>query len=79
MSDNLREIKQRNHDDIMSALNNIAAEVDQLDGVIILALKKDGGQRMETSTMSGFQKAFLCQFLNAWMTKWFRIGETDAE
>lgn len=61
--------------DVREALQLMLQEADKLEGVMILGLTKEGGQMMQTSTMSGYQKGFLIQFATAWMSKWFDIGE----
>lgn len=48
---------------------------DNLECVVVLALDKDGNQILRTSSTSGEKKAFLFAFYQAWMTKWFQLGE----
>jgi len=61
----------------ISDVNDILKECldmsDGLQSVIVLGLFKDSSQMLRTSTMSAMEKAFLAQFLNAWMTQWFRL------
>jgi len=47
---------------------------DNLECVVVLALDKEGNQILRTSSTSGEKKAFLLSFYQAWMTKWFKIG-----
>lgn len=69
----IKVLEQKN--DVREALEEVLAYSDNLDGVIILGLKKDSGQALWTSTMSGMQKAFLASFLQAWIVKWFRLED----
>lgn len=48
---------------------------DHLECVVVLALDKDGNQILRTSSTSGEKKAFLMAFYQAWMTKWFKLGD----
>jgi hypothetical protein len=69
----IREIKRET--DVKETIEEVVSFADQLDGVILLYLYKDGSQGMRTSTLSGHQKSFLFAFFQAWMVKWFRLGD----
>jgi hypothetical protein len=53
---------------LKDAIDNLAPH---LQGVLVIGLGKNGEQYLRSSTMSGIEKAFLCQFLNYWMASWF--------
>jgi hypothetical protein len=57
--------------DVKETIEECLKISDSLDGVIILALNKEGQQLMSTSNMSMFQKLFLKAFLDAWSVNWF--------
>jgi hypothetical protein len=61
--------------DVNEALTETLNQVDGLDAVIILAIRKDGQQFMRTSTMSGYEKCFLKCFFDAWISKWFALED----
>jgi hypothetical protein len=68
---NIRIIESKT--DVAETIANFQADASRFDGVILLGIDKEGAQYLMTSTMSAMQKSFLCQFLNAWMVKWFRL------
>lgn len=59
--------------DVLETLSEIVKSAEDLECVMVVAIHNDGSQRLWTSSMSGYKKAFLVQFLNAWMTKWFNL------
>lgn len=61
--------------DIKETLNNIESEIEKLDCVMIVGLYKDGGQILEVSKSSGYEKTFMVQFANAWINNWFRLKD----
>jgi hypothetical protein len=63
--------------DVKDALELTLKEAPDLDCVLILGICKDGSQLLRSSTMSAMEKSFLCAFLNAWMTKWFRLSSDE--
>lgn len=66
-------VKLESKNDVHEVLANAVEIEKELDGVIVLGLKKDSSQLLLTSTMNAYEKSFLCQFLNAWMCKWFKL------
>ncbi len=63
--------------DVRETLNSVQEIAENLDGVIVMGLRKDGQQMLLSSTMNGMQKAFLVGFANAWMASWFGLGNTN--
>ena len=61
--------------DVRATLEDCLAQADGLDGVIVIALTKDTAPILRTSSMNAMKKAFLVQFLNAFMVKWFKLEE----
>lgn len=61
--------------DVAETLQKVLDEKGSLQAVIVVGLYKDGSPMLRTSTISGYQKAFLTLFLNAWMVKWFKLEE----
>jgi len=59
--------------DVKNVLQECLELSDGLSAVIVLGLFKDSSQMLRTSTMSAMEKAFLAQFLNAWMNQWFKL------
>lgn len=53
------------------ALKSALNRAKDFDGVIIIALNKDGTQWLTTSMMSMHQKAFLISFAQSWVLRWF--------
>jgi hypothetical protein len=47
------------------------ADAGLVDGVIVIALNKDGSQQMIMSRMSMHEKSFLLSFAQAWLYRWF--------
>lgn len=70
---NIIEIKKES--DVNTAIQEFMDRSDNFEGVMLMAINKDSSQFITTSTMSGMQKAFLVQFVNAWMNSWFRVSE----
>jgi hypothetical protein len=46
------------------------------DVVLILAIDKNGGQHLIGSDCSHMERTFLHSFFNAWVLKWFRLGDS---
>jgi hypothetical protein len=44
---------------------------DRFEGVIAIALNKDGSQFLMSSTMSMLTKTFLVNFAFSWVMEWF--------
>lgn len=73
--DNLKLFKKES--DVKEVLDAVRLNAHEFDGVIVLALRKNSTQELFTSTMSMYEKVFLAAFLQAWVNKWFRIGEDN--
>ena len=67
-------ISNQKDQSVREALDEALAKSDTFEGVIILAIKKDGSQWLTTSFMSGYQKSFLLAFFQALMTSWFKLS-----
>lgn len=68
MSVQVLEIKT----DVRRVLEECLQRSDELDGVIVLGIKKCcGGQILETSTMSAMEKTYLHSFLGWFLAKHF--------
>lgn len=52
-------------------LKEVLAEAHDLDGVVVIALRKDGTQFLNSSRMSFYEKTFLKCFWDAWVLRWF--------
>ncbi len=48
-------------------LIEMLAREEHLDGVIVIALNKDGTQFLSTSRMSGYEKGHLIMFALSWL------------
>lgn len=60
--------------DVRETIETMLKNSDNFQAVVILALDKDGSQQILSSSMNAMEKAFLCQFHNAWMNKWFTFS-----
>ena len=67
----VEELKTDRSLDVREALDIVHKQSDQIDAVVILCLRKDGSQMLQTSNCTGREKAFLLQYFQAWMGKWF--------
>lgn len=56
---------------VEEVLAEVFEEADSLKGVMIIGLYKDGSQMLRTSRISGYEKAYLVQFVNAYMASHF--------
>lgn len=56
---------------IEEVLNDVMEQKQSLRGIIILGLYDDGSQMLRTSRLSGYEKAYLVQFMNAYMASHF--------
>lgn len=62
--------------DVRTVLEECLEMADGLDSVVVLGLTKvDRCQVLRTSSMSAADKAFLSQFLNAYVIKWFKLED----
>jgi hypothetical protein len=71
---NLRELKAP-ETDVKETLEKALAQAEGFEGVVVIALTKDGKQWLRGSSMTAMQKAFLLQFHQAVMTKWFALED----
>lgn len=69
----MKVVELPNDNSVEEALTYIAERGDKIKGVMIISLNKDGSQYMVTSKMSTYERAFLTQFANATMLKWFDV------
>ena len=60
--------------EIKEVLAEVGEMAESLDCVIVLGLFKDSSQLLRTTSISGMEKAFLCQFFSAWMNNWFEFS-----
>ena len=60
---------------VTSTLEDAVKMAEELDGVVVLGLKRDGTQVLLTSNFSAMGKALLLAFFQAWMTRWFSLGD----
>lgn len=68
----MKVLEFRQNTDVRETLQYSLSQADELDGVIVLKLYKDGSPGIDGSTMSGYQKAYLVSFLQSWFfTTWF--------
>lgn len=56
---------------VKECLNEMLDRADHLEGVIVVALNKDGTQFLSTSAMSHESKCFLKCFFDAYVAQWF--------
>lgn len=61
--------------DVKEVLADAMEWADGMKCIMVVGINKDGQQVLRTSTMNGYEKAFLVQFLNAYMTQWFNLEE----
>lgn len=73
MSGNIREIPKTDGE-VGEVLDQVKAMAKDIDCLMIVAIDSKGAQHLWTSNTSGYKKAFMLQFLQAWMVKWFNIG-----
>lgn len=66
-------IKLEFETDVKQTIEAFLKNSDQFSSVILLGLDKECRQHLMTSSCSGQEKAFMTQFLNAWMNKWFEL------
>lgn len=61
--------------DVRETLEEALKMADDLSCVVVLGLTKDRAQILRTSTCAAADKAFLLCFFQAWMSKWFKLGD----
>lgn len=67
---NIRELPKPDPQ-VKETLQEVLDHVDDIEGVIVLVLNKDGKQELVTSSMNMPDKCFLKAFFDAWTAKWF--------
>ena len=72
---NLKIIEEKS--DVKEVLSEVIGDSENIECVMVIYLTKDGNQHLKTSSANGYKKAYLVQFLNAWMNNWFSIGSED--
>ena len=55
-------------------LKEMQTRAEHFEGVICIALNKDGSQFLMSSRMRGREKAFLIAFAQSWVMDWFDEG-----
>ena len=69
---NIVEIKKK--DLVRPVVEEFLKEIDDVEVVMILALCKDGTQRVRCSMANMEQKSLLFTFFQAWIVSWFRLS-----
>lgn len=77
MTDNL--IKLNFDTDVEERLSEALKIANELQGVIIIGMFKEGGQYLCSSKMTGMEKSFLVQFANSWINSLFDFKNTFEE
>ncbi len=62
--------------DAKATLRERADSTDDIVGVIVLELHRDGSQRIFTNSMNAHEKCFLKCFLDSYVSRWFAEAET---
>lgn len=73
---NVVDIKPRN-EEVKETLKKVMDENPSLEAVVIIGIYKDGSQLLQTSQCNAHEKAFMCQFFNAWMVRCFNLGSDE--
>ena len=61
--------------DVKEVLEDALKWSEGMKCIMIIGIDRDGGQVLRTSTISGYEKAFMICFLNAWMADWFSLAD----
>lgn len=61
--------------DVAETLKTMLGKADQLQSVMILAIRFDGGQEMACSSMNALELSFLVALANAHMNHWFEFSQ----
>lgn len=56
-------------------LKTVLEDAENLEGVIVIALKRDGTQALHASHMNMYKKTFLMAFAQAYYTRWFKLED----
>ena len=71
----IKEIKPENRsENVKKVLSEMTDRSNQFNGIICIAINKDGSQYLVTSDMSLQEKAFLCKFFEAYLIGIFRLA-----
>lgn len=68
-------IEDKKREDVRETLNSFVDKYPQVDRIIVLGLDKDYAQYLMTNKINGAERAFLLQFLQAYMNSWFKLDE----
>ncbi len=55
------------------ALELILKDAENIECVVILGLRKNGQQMIQTSDSTAYQKSFVLNFFQAWMLRYFNF------
>lgn len=72
----MKEYK-REDSEIEETLEEFKKLLPNLDCIMLVGLDSDGRQHLRISKTSGYKKAFMVQFLNAWLSSWFNVSVMD--
>lgn len=62
--------------DVPETLEFVRSHADQIAGIVVIVLNKDGSQSLISSTMSQLERTFLIAFANSYVSRWFS-GEDE--
>ncbi len=62
-------IELKHETDVKETLECFLERASSFDGVVLIALNKDGSQYLVTSSMSMYKRAFLKCFFDSWVMK----------
>lgn len=60
---------------VREVLEHALSQADGFDGVVVVAVTKDGGQWLRGSSMNQHTKSFLLAFHQAVVQSWFRLRD----
>ena len=66
---NLLELRRES--DVKEVLEHFVSCHENIEGVIVITLNKDGTQFLRASSMSMMQKSFLKAFFDSYILRWF--------
>lgn len=58
--------------DIIETLDLVREHADEIAGIIVIGLNKDGTQSLISSSMSQIERCFLISFANSYVHHWFK-------
>ena len=50
-------------------------DFENIDGLVVLILNKDGTQEILSSNMNMLEKSFLLQTFQSWVNNWFKFND----